>query len=237
MKLKSIYKTLLKTHWLGLFALYFITSFLFNFLNDEFVQTDELFNDYLVEQYEYKYEGYEEFADDLNNLEFLDESEAIDPEDLFYEALFILLKMIITIPILATIFLSGFFLTNDLSRIRHGLAFKATLISSFIFLLELAIRSLYFSVFKPIYTFEEVGNFKPFHLISLFDQERINDWLIPIIDLINVYDLAFLASFAYIISFVKRISFQKVLVPAVISYLIATVLWEFFVLYLFKLLL
>jgi len=232
----SIYKSLIRANWLGLIFLYFFTSFLFNFFNDEFVQTDELYNDFLEAQYSEKYEGYEEFGDDLEDLKFLEENDDISSQDILFEAFYILLEIIVTIPVLAMLFISGFFLTKELSTIQYGLVFKAVLISSFIFLFEIAIRSLYFSLIDTNYSFEEITAFKPFHLSSIVDSEHINEWLMPVINIINVYDFAFLFSFSYLISFMARKNIWTVFGLSGITYMVSIVLWKLFLLYLLKLL-
>lgn len=230
--MKKFYLNLFRANWPGLFILYFLVSFLVNYFNDEFVVTDELYYQHLEQEYDEKYKGYEEFGNDLNDLEFLDESDEISFEDLFYDFLYILLHAIITIPILAMLFSSGFFLTSDLSHVKYRAVFKAVLLSSFVFLFELIIKSLYFLFIDTDYSFADVSAFRPFHLSSLYNTEEVASWIFPFLDLINLYEIIFLLSVSYLISYLYRKGMSYVLIVTSVTYFVANIIWELFLFYL-----
>lgn len=230
--MKKLYLHLFKANWVLLFVFYFLVSFLINFFNDAFVQTDELYYRYLEEQYEEKYEGYEEFEEDLDDLEFLDEPEELSLEDILFDFVYLLAQVIISVPLLAMLFSSGYFLKNDLAHIKYSVVFKAVLVSSFVFLIELCVRSFYFKFIEIDYSFDDVFSFKPFHLVSLFDKDDIANWVYPFLNLINLYDFAFLISIAYLIGFRYRKNLLDVLEVTAFTYFVAIVMWQLFLLYL-----
>lgn len=232
--MKRFYLGLFRTHWLGLFVIYFLISFLLNYFITEFIQTDALLNQYLEEKYETKYDQYNEFNSDLDGLEFIEEQEDIVWEDLAFDFFYTLASVTVSIPLLAMVFSSGYFLTNSLYKVKYAVVCKAVLISSFIFLVETCIKAAYFRLIKVDHSFDDFIRFNPVHLIAFFDRNQVAEWAIPFLEFVNLYEVAFLLSIAFFIAHFYRRDSVKVFVITTGTYFTAFTVWRILLFYIFK---
>lgn len=232
--MKRLYLRLFRLNWLVLLLTSFTFSFIFNYFISEFIQTDELFNQYIEEKYEDKYSNYDEFNEDLEELDFLEDSGDFSWEDFFIDIIYTFIKLIFTIPFLALFFLSGYFLTNKLHHVKYQVIFKAVLLSNFIFLLEPLSKAIYFEFIFTNHTFEDFLNFKPVHLIFFFDRTELPNWTIPFLELINLYEILFLFSVSYLIAYMYRKDVLRVLGITSLTYFIGFICWRLFLTYILK---
>jgi hypothetical protein len=209
-------------------------SFLLNYFVHEFIQTDALFNKYLEEKYDGQFDQYGEFSSDLDELEFLEEEEGISWEDILFDFFYTLARCAVTIPLLAMVFSSGYFLTNSLYKVKYSVVCKAVLVSSFVFLLEICLKAAYFKWIKTDHSFNDFLTFKPVHLVAFFDRSQLAEWAVPFLEFVNLYEIVFLFSISYFIAHFYRKDFAKVLVITSVTDLAAFSIWRLFMIYILK---
>jgi hypothetical protein len=191
--------------WL-LFLLFTLTMWLFLFVNNEFVVTEQLYESYVEQKMNEKYDDYDkiskEFQDDLDE-------DSVD-ENFFTDAA------------LDYAFIS---ITQSTESIEFASIFKTVMVGEFIFFVPKLIKYLIFLFKKGSYTYEEVKDFNIGSLYSFFNSHEIASWLKYPLKLINLFEVSYIVFLCFAISDVLSINLTKVWRPVAISYLSLLILW------------
>jgi hypothetical protein len=148
-----------------------------------------------------------------------------------FEPLVVLLRALYT-----SLFLFiGVFFTEK--KVNFASLFKISLLADFIFVFAALLRLLILLFSKEVSTFDDLS-FQPFSLINLFDEERLELFVVYPLSLVNIFELSYfflLAFFLRIIlaeSNVKTIAYGKSLAVVALSYGGGILLWVIFIMFL-----
>lgn len=225
----NFYKQLLESNGWAIFLLYFTTAFLLNFTDLAFVSTDLVYAQFKEEITASKYDKYDDFVDDfedeLAELD-LDDDEVINWEDSLVDTAFIIIEFIFSVPMVAGLFIVGFLFDRKYEQIKYAEIFKIVMLANFIFLLPSLISIFWFMVVQTNYTFQDLMDFKPFYLISLFEKDSLPIWSIGVLNLINLYEIVFVLLVGYGLSISYPFSFKSILGKISLVYLIGLLFWK-----------
>jgi hypothetical protein len=218
--------------WL-VFLLFCLVIWLFAFINDEFVVTEELYNQYIQSQMNEKYEDYEaiasEFEDDIT--QSLDDSQFDWKENLFDFSI-IVIQNIIQLSLISAFLFVALTILQYTDYISFGQLFKIVLISEFIFFIPKTIKYVWFIIHSNSYSLEDVKTFSPFSLYGITKSYIIADWLAYPLRFINIFELIYIVTVTTLISSMLRVKFKAIIFPVTISYLTLMLLWITFRIYL-----
>jgi hypothetical protein len=210
--------------WL-LFLLFTLTMWLFLFVNNEFVVTEQLYESYVEQKMNEKYDDYDkiskEFQDDLDE-------DSVD-ENFFTDAAldyaFISSQSAVQFLAIAGFIFVGLTITQSTESIEFASIFKTVMVGEFIFFVPKLIKYLIFLFKKGSYTYEEVKDFNIGSLYSFFNSHEIASWLKYPLKLINLFEVSYIVFLCFAISDVLSINLTKVWRPVAISYLSLLILW------------
>lgn len=223
-EINKIISSLLETNGFLLFLLYCLVSSLFIFVNDEFVVTEQIYNDYAITKMEEKYDDYETLADEFEeDLETYQEGR-VDWEELAFDFIFVTIQAGIQFGLISVFIYIGLIFAKETESIKYTDIFKLVLLCEFIFFIPRAIKYGWF-ILQDGYTFEDVRNFNPFSIYGLFDPSAIPEWLIYPLRFVNLFECVYLVGLVYGVSVIACTKTQIVSIPVTISYLSLMFLW------------
>ena len=214
--------------WL-VFILFLLCSFLLNFVDIEYVSTNQIYDQYFQKLTEEKYGSHDEFVagfeEDLADLD-LDDEQLIDWEGLLIDMIFILVKFLFTVPLIAGLLLFGFVFERKYEHIKYEGIFRATMLANFVFLLSTVVMIIWFVFFQPDYSFENLRDFSPLHLISWIDRDLIPNWSYGLLLSINLYELVFVLLITHGICHEYNLKFKELFSRISLVYLGGIVVWH-----------
>lgn len=236
-------KKILESKALLLILLIILLGYIIDFVSLDVVINDSVWQQHLNEKYEKKYNDYKEFDLDLSDFEDeLKEFEQQSVEDNSYDwGSFYIDTLAIVVPFLVILFgfscmlLLLFLFHKTLNKIKYLAILKATTLAYFIFYIPDIISNFYFLIFNRNYKIEDIQKFNShFSTASFFEKESLPDWLWTVISDFQLIYIFFPALVALLIKIVyKEFSIGLLLIYCYITYIIAFILYEIIMWYLF----
>uniref|UniRef100_UPI00404759C9 hypothetical protein n=1 Tax=Roseivirga sp. TaxID=1964215 RepID=UPI00404759C9 len=210
-----------------LYLLLFISAYLLNFTDLEFVTTEEIYNAYqqdrIVEKYGDDYT--DEFLEDLED----DYEEPTTSEflgDLVFDAIFVFIDTV-RIPYLTFFLLICFELLLHIPNIRYLKLFKTVIVAEFVFIVQTLIQQVYLLVFKPDYTMEDIIYSKPLALGSLLGESTPESGLLSyLIEYADLFKVAYIFLIAYGIATIYVVRFSKVIGWVFVAYIASQLFYQ-----------
>lgn len=103
--------------------------------------------------------------------------------------------------------------------------FQVALFAEAIFLVPVAIKLVWFLWFQTDYTLLDVQSFYPLSLLSFFDQDALDSWLIYPMQAINLFEVIYFLLLAYGLYLITKRSFFKMLGLAFYTYGTGLFIW------------
>ncbi|MFV0540412.1 MAG: hypothetical protein ACK5MZ_04125 [Aestuariibaculum sp.] len=182
-------KKILKSNIFLVILLVMVCCFIISFISTDVVLSDKVYQRYLDEKYEEKYNEYKdldidlsEFEDELKQFEQTSEDSSYGWDTLYIDAQFIFIPLLIV-----TLGFSGTFLVlilfhKTLYKIRYLDILKASLLSYIVFYIPIIISACYFLIFNKTYELKDIHEFESyFSLSKLFTQTNTPKWLWDIV--------------------------------------------------------
>ncbi|RIV50193.1 hypothetical protein D2V93_10420 [Flagellimonas taeanensis] len=107
------------------------------------------------------------------------------------------LILLIKISIIAVILDTGCFLMEK--KIQYGRLFGIVLLSEFIFLVPIILKTLWFHFFQKDYTLEDLQYFYPFSALNIVGHEGLDIWWVYPLQTINVFEITYWIVLAYLL--------------------------------------
>lgn len=104
--------------------------------------------------------------------------------------------------------------------------------AEFVFLIPSVIKLLWFLFVKTDYTLQDIQFFSPLSMISLFNQSKIDPWLIYPIQLLNIFELLYWIALTWQLQEVLKKPFAESLGFVAKTYGIGLAVWVVFVMFL-----
>lgn len=214
-RLQRISFEIFQTNGLYLFLFYMIFSYLISYITSNLILTDSVYFNYLDEQLSY------ERVKGVINLK----NKWLWLGYIFTPILYLLKFSAVSVCILAGILLSNI-------KITFYKVFKVVLVSDVIFLLAIAIKTLYFLYTKTNFTITDYLTFYPFSLINLIDTTKVLNWLKYPIQLLNLFEILYILLITTGISIELRIKFREAFKIVSLSYFSGLLIYIVFITFL-----
>ena len=199
-----------------------------NFTDSNFINTSEIYTEYLEQISQEKYNEYDEyiadFEDDLSASDDMDTS-FISWEDAAFDILFVLIEFLFSVPLVAGIFVLGFLFYQKPKEVLYSDMFKITMLGNFVFLAPTLVMIFWFSVMKQDYVFNDLIHFRPFYLISLLDKDSLPKWSLGFMNFINIYEVIFVLIVSYGISIKYSLRYNYVIGKIILFYATGILVW------------
>ena len=175
--------------------------YLLQFTDLEFISTERVYQEYQEQQELEKYgESFtDDFEEDLEELDYLDDSD-MTVSDYLFDTLFVFFDTI-KLPFIAFFIILGFELFFEIPGIRFSQILKATILAEFVFVLQSLIHQLILLVFYPGASMVTIIYTEPLSLKSVlgpgFEIGNIFEYFINYLD---GFELLYLLFLPYLIS-------------------------------------
>jgi hypothetical protein len=166
-----------------------VFSYLISFISTDVIVNDKIYQKYLDDKYETKYNEYKTLDVDLSEFEeelkqF--ETPAVDSSygwDSFYiDSLFVLVPLLLLVLGFSSTFLVLILFHKKLHKITFVDLLKASLLSYVVFEIPIICSAIYFSLLKKVYEFKDIINFESYFKVNkVFDKEQTSSWLWSIV--------------------------------------------------------
>ena len=123
--------------------------------------------------------------------------------------------------------IGGFFFGIELS---HKNYWKIVLQAEYVFLISALVKLLWFVFIQPDFTLEEVQQFVPFSLQSIFDISAIPIWALYPLQIINVFELVYWGLLVVLLN--QASNSKKGIIVVASSYGPALFIWMIFIMFL-----
>lgn len=110
--------------------------------------------------------------------------------------------------------------------------FSVIINSEFVLLIPFVIKLTWFSVFNTDYDLEDLQNFAPLSVLSLFDQKEIESWMIYPLQLLNIFELLYWLALSYQLKEITGKTFLGNFEFVASTYGVGLLLWVVFVIFL-----
>jgi hypothetical protein len=138
--------------------------------------------------------------------------------------------------ILSKIFFTSFCVITGaiLTETKFSFAdiFQTASYSEFVFLLSQKIYTTNLFLNKDVLTFDNVGNFFPFSLLSFFEVKNVVQWLHYPLQTINLFEVAYVLCISWLLSKQWKPNFVESLNIVIPSYGIGLLIWMVLVVFL-----
>jgi|UniRef100_UPI004047579B hypothetical protein len=226
---------LLEGNGVMIYFLLFLFMYLILFTKGELVTTEKIFAAY---EHEKKIEKYgqnyaDEFASDLEELDFLEEEELTSIDYLFY-ALLAFLETV-KLPYITFFLFLGFELISPLDGNRFKPIFKAVMIAELVFVLQDIMQQSYLFFFRPDRTMQDIAYSKPLALKSLLGPGvSLDGYVRYVIGYADFFELFYVLVLAWALSILYQTSFKQLLPKVGLYYFISQLLLVVFLMFLFE---
>ncbi|WP_298951977.1 hypothetical protein [uncultured Nonlabens sp.] len=175
----------LKSHVLLIALMVAILCFILSYLSTDVVLNDQVYQEFLDEKYEAKYDEYQDLDIDLS--EFEEELAAFEQDveetsygwdELYVDALFIFIPLLLVVVGYSCTYLVLILFHERLNIIKYASLLKVTLTSFLVFYIPELLATIYFVIFKSDYKMEDIRHFDNyFQMSSWFEKENVPAWL------------------------------------------------------------
>lgn len=190
LKPRNTFSSILENNGGLLFLLFCMVFWLFSFANDEFIATDALFEQYVEEQRQEKYDDYDElaaeFEDDIDDFEDDEEYWTDYLWDLGFSGIFNLIRF----SIVAGFLFAALSIASS-AEMRFGSIFKVVVVAKFIFVIPAIVKLLWFYFFDTDYTYTDVQDFRPFSVLALLDTENLSLWIVLTLKEVDLFQFIY----------------------------------------------
>lgn len=236
-------RKLIESKWWLLLIVLVLTGYFLNFLDLDVVKNDNVWQEYLNEKYEKKYNEFKDL--DLDLSEFEEELKEFEPSenqdnsygwDYFYiDSLNVLVPILVVIFGYSCLLLIFFLFHSNYNIISYKYILKASTIAYFIFYIPEIISNIYFIVFKRNYKIEDVKQFSSaFYTSTYFNKDKLPSWLWAVITDFQFIYIVFPFLVAVCLKFrYKDFSLSLLAGYCYAAYLIAFIFYEILLWYLF----
>jgi hypothetical protein len=163
-----------------------VTCFLISFLSNDIVLSDKVYQKYLDEKHEEKYDEYKDLDIDLS--EFEDELKRFEQttaenygygwDEFYIDSIFVIVPLLLIVLSFSATFLILILFHKRLHIIKFITLLKASLLSFLIFYIPEILSAIYFLIFERDYELSDIHNFESyFKLNKLFNKESTPQWL------------------------------------------------------------
>lgn len=135
---------------------------------------------------------------------------------------------LLDILIVSSVLYTGFYLSRI--DIKFLSIFNITLISQLVFIVPEVIKFFWF-IFNPV-SFENLRNFQPLSLFSLFDAESLQEWLFYPFKVLNVFEVVYWILLAFLLAKYLKSSIDamlKIVLGYYVSFLFCWVVFVMFI--------
>jgi len=182
-------KKILDSHVLLIALLVIAFCYLVSFIATDVVISDKVYQQFLDEKHEVKYNEYKdldvdlsEFEDELKQFETSAEESSYDWGSFYIDSLFIMVPLLLVVLGFSGVFLVLILFHKKLNSIKYTTLIKVSLLSYVLFYIPEIISSIYFLGFNKDYQMKEIGNFEScFFVGKLFDKSTTPTWLWEIV--------------------------------------------------------
>tara|TARA_R110001583_G_C5666833_1_gene410284 strand:- start:5223 stop:5942 length:720 start_codon:yes stop_codon:yes gene_type:complete len=164
-------------------------SYLVSFISTDVVVSDKIYQKYLDEKYDTKYNEYKEldidlseFEEELKQFETPAENSSYGWDTFYIDSLFILVPLLLVVLGFSSVFLVLILFHKKLHAIKYVHILKISLLSYLIFEIPRITSAIYFLVFKKEYELKDIHNFESyFSLDKIFDKKQVSPWFWEIV--------------------------------------------------------
>lgn len=197
------------------FATFCIFIFLFIFLNQQFLITDELYYNNLGEQLSF---------------ERINQLLSFNKKWSWLSYVIIPIIYLIKFSLISLCLNTGTLLAGH--KISFKKLFQLALIAETIFLLPMIIKFLWFTFIQTDYNLSDLQYFYPLSILNFFEAEILDTWFIYPLQLLNLFEVMYWLILAYGLSLVLNEPLNKGLGLVLSSYGTGLVLWLLFITFL-----
>jgi hypothetical protein len=167
-----------------------VICFLISFLSNDIVLSDKVYQKYLDEKHEEKYNEYKDLDVDLSDFEDelkrFEQTTAEDSgygwDEFYIDSIFVIVPLLLVAFGFSGTFLILILFNKKLHIIKYLDILKATLIAFIVFYLPEVISAVYFLIFKKNYELKDIHNFESyFGLSKFFNKDSMPQWLWDIV--------------------------------------------------------
>ena len=166
-----------------------IFSYLVSFISTDVVVSDTIYQEYLDDKYENKYNEYKEldidlsaFEEELKQFETPAENFSYGWDTFYIDTLYVFVPLLLVVLGFSSVFLVLILFHKKLYSIKFTTIIKASLLSYIIFETPRICSAIYFLIFKEAYELKDIHNFESyFKLSKLFDKKQTPTWLWEIV--------------------------------------------------------
>ena len=192
----------------GLFIVLCLATFSIHYISSSVLFHDDVYYDFYSERLTYEKIG--TLLELKNKWEWL-----LYP----FLIIFLYLKLLIV----AAILYVGLLLTDYRQDFKS--LFKIALLGEFIFLFQPLLRLIWYGIFQPDYSLQDLQNFVPFSLLGLMDQTSINQVLVYPLTILNILEVVYVVILSQLVSEKIDSGFSVGLKIVLGSYGTGLVLW------------
>jgi hypothetical protein len=164
-------------------------SYLISFISTDVVMSDKVYQKFLDEKYETKYNEYKEldvdlseFEEELKQFETTAEDSSYGWDTFYIDTLYVFVPLLLVVLGFSSVFLVLILFHRKLHNIKFTHILKASLLSYLTFEIPRICSAIYFLVFKQEYELKDIHNFESyFKLSKFFDKEQTSTWLWEIV--------------------------------------------------------
>jgi len=177
-------KKILDSHVLLIALLVIVFCYLVSFIATDVLISDKVYQQFLNQKYEVKYNEYKdldvdlsEFEDELKQFETSAEESSYGWDTFYIDFLFIMVPLLLVVLGFSGVFLVLILFHKKLNRIKYTALIKMSLLSYILFYIPEIISSIYFLGFNKDYQMKEIGNFESYFFVGkLFDKKNVPSW-------------------------------------------------------------
>ena len=163
-----------------------IVCYTVSFVSNDVVLSDKVYQKYLDEKYETKYNEYKDLDVDLSEFEDelkqFEQSADVDSgygwDELYIDSIFIFVPLVLVTLGFSATFLILILFHKRLHILKYVNILKASLIAFLVFYLPEIISAIYFLIFKKSYELKDIHSFESYFRFSkFFDKSNTPKWL------------------------------------------------------------
>ncbi len=136
---------------------------------------------------------------------------------------FLPILLLLKIAIIAAIIDVGCFFFDK--EIKYKKLFNIVVKAEFVFLLVIVCKTLWFYIFQPNYTLEDLQYFYPFSVLGIIGYKGLDVWWVYPFQLVNLFELAYWVILAYLLGKTLKIKTEKGFSIVASSYGIGLFIW------------
>jgi len=110
--------------------------------------------------------------------------------------------------------------------------FQATILAEFVMFIPIVVRIVWFGLVNTDYTLEELQVFNPLSLISLFNADELEAWLVYPVQAVNLYEIIYILILTKGMKYAINKDFETSLRFTLPAYLSGMLIWIIFITFL-----